>query len=493
MRGSSAQFFAEVRDFFAAASARQPLALFLDDLQWADPASLDLLRFLARSLASHPILLLATYRPDDLTRHHPFSQLLPLLVRESHAVRLALGPLPEAALRDLVRTRYRLAARDEARLVAYLARRTEGNALFATELLRALEEQGAVDAGGVRLDALEAIAVPLLLRQVIDGRVVRLGEEAEGLLEIAAVIGQGVPLDTWAAVAQVDEGTIEQVAERAFAAGLLTETRDGAGVGFAHALIREALYEGIPPIRRRRLHRQVAEALAAVREPAPDAVASHFQRAGDARAAMWLVQAGWRAYRSFAYETARTRFEEALPMITATERARALLALSTLDRYRQRGIRYAEEALESAQAAGDAMLAAVAQFRLGITLSYHGRFRAALQAMKAADDVLDAVPDAMLPDFYGVAGLTFTREWRRECRVSVFAFCGQWREVFALFGGTPEAMSVLLWPAGGDRCIGDLQCLRIPRSPRRQRGVPSPVPARSSWSVGTTSVRSRRS
>ena len=89
------------------------------------------------------------------------------------------------------------------------------------------------------------------------------------------------------------------------------------------------------------------------------------------------------------------------------------------------------------------MLAAVAQFRLGITLSYHGRFTAALQAMKAADDVLDAVPDEMLPDFYGVPGLALTREWRRECRVSVFAFCGQWREVFALFGGTLEAMSVL--------------------------------------------------
>ena len=201
-------------------------------------------------------------------------------MRESHAKRLALGPLPEAALRDLVRARYRLAAWDEARLVAYLARRTEGNAFFATELLRALEEQGAVNAGGARLDALEAIAVPPLLRQVIDGRVMRLGEKAEGLLEIAAVIGQGVPLDTWAAVGQVDEGTIEQVVEWAFAAGLLTEETGGeARVGFAHALIREALYEGIPPIRRRRLHRQVAAALAAVREPAPDAVAYHFQRA----------------------------------------------------------------------------------------------------------------------------------------------------------------------------------------------------------------------
>ncbi|MGI8858149.1 MAG: AAA family ATPase [Thermomicrobiales bacterium] len=141
------QFFAEVRDFFAAAAARRPLVLMFDDLQWADRASLDLLRFFARALSPLPILVLAIYRPDDLTREHPLYPLLPLLVRESHAARLDLDPLSRTALADLVRRRYRLTAFDAERLVAYLARRTDGNALFVTELLHALEEGGMVAPG----------------------------------------------------------------------------------------------------------------------------------------------------------------------------------------------------------------------------------------------------------------------------------------------------------------------------------------------------------
>lgn len=70
---SPQQFFAEVRTFFTAAAACQPLLLLLDDMQWADPASLDLLRFLARSLTALPMLLLVNYRSDDLDHHHPFS------------------------------------------------------------------------------------------------------------------------------------------------------------------------------------------------------------------------------------------------------------------------------------------------------------------------------------------------------------------------------------------------------------------------------------
>ena len=118
------------------------------------PLSLDLLRFLARSLAhAAALLVLVTYRPDELDRHHPLSQLLPLLVREAHAERIDLAPLAAAALRDLVRARYALGAPDEARLVAYLVRRTEGNALFATELLRTLEERGVVATGGATRSA----------------------------------------------------------------------------------------------------------------------------------------------------------------------------------------------------------------------------------------------------------------------------------------------------------------------------------------------------
>ncbi len=435
---SPQQFFAEVRAFFAAAAARQPLLLLLDDMQWADPASLDLLRFLARSLATLPLLLLVNYRPDDLDHHHPFSQLIPLLVREAHAERLDLAPLSAVALRTLVHERYCLSGVDETRLVAYLTRRTEGNALFAHEMLRALEERGVVATGGETLGDLEGVAVPSLLRQIVAGRVARLGAEAERLLLIAAVIGQQAPLGVWAQVGAVDEGAIEAVAERGIAARLLVETPEG--VGFAHALIREALYEEVPALRRRRMHRAVGEALAAGSDPAPDTVAYHFRAAGDERATAWLTNAGWRAFRAFAYETAVARFEEALPHLEGTERVRALLALARMDPFQKWGMRYAKQAFAAAQRTDDVVLAAVAQFRLGMTLLWQGSLREALLAMDAATAILDTYPDEALPNLYGIQGLTLPRELRLVYRAQMFACSGQWRQVFALLGGTPKTI-----------------------------------------------------
>ena len=435
---SPQQFFAEVRAFFAAASAKRPIILLLDDLQWADPVSLDLLRFLSRSLAPLPMLVLATYRPDALDRHHPLSALLPLLVRESRAERLDLAPLPSEAVHELVHGRFRLCAQDEGRLVNYLLRRTEGNALFVGELLRAIEERGVVAAGGAILGDLETMAVPTLLRQVVEGRVARLGAEAERLLGIAAVIGQEVPLGIWAMVGEADDAAIEEVAEHGLGARLLVEERGGQRVAFAHALIREALYEGIPAFQRRRIHRRVGEALIASVDPLPDAVAYHFRQAGDVRATAWLAKAGWHAYRSFAYQTARLRFDEALPAITGAERASALLALATLDRYKGQGVRYAEEAMEAARAVTDEILTVVIRFRLGITLIYRGRIREALTTLEQAKEMLDQLPDAALPDFFDLPGLAFSRETRKSFYTCALAYSGRWREALTLLGSTLE-------------------------------------------------------
>jgi predicted ATPase len=125
-RGHAA-LFKEIRDYLGAVAARQPLVIILEDLHWADPISLELLRFLARQVAALPVLLVATYRDDALTRRHPLYQLLPLLVREAGAQRLDLRPLDEAALRALTATRYDLPPDATARLLAYLARRAGGN------------------------------------------------------------------------------------------------------------------------------------------------------------------------------------------------------------------------------------------------------------------------------------------------------------------------------------------------------------------------------
>ena len=273
--------FVQARDFLAAVAARRPLVLILDDLHWADPASLELLRYLARQRTTAP-LFLVTYRVEELTRGHPLYGLLPTLVREAYAARLDLERLGDDAVRSLVRARYPLPEADEARLAAYLQDRAEGNPFFIGELLRMLEKDALhhLSDGGWALGDLSWAGVPLLLRQVIEARVARLGEDARGLLTVAAMIGQEVPLALWAKVSGIGEEALLDVVERAVEAHLLVETPEGTRARFVHALIREVLYEGVLPSRRRIWHRRVAEALMTTPSPDPDAVAYHFRQAG---------------------------------------------------------------------------------------------------------------------------------------------------------------------------------------------------------------------
>ena len=122
-------------------AAHQTLVLVLEDLHWADVGSLDLLRWLARSIADLPVLIVATYRSDDVTQRHPLHALLPLLVREVEPVRLDLRRLEPDAVRSLVTARATLGEADESRLVAYLEEHADGNPLYIGELLRTLEEE----------------------------------------------------------------------------------------------------------------------------------------------------------------------------------------------------------------------------------------------------------------------------------------------------------------------------------------------------------------
>ena len=108
---------------------------------------------------------------------------------------------------------------------------------------------------------------PAPLAQVIEGRAARLGERARDLLGVAAVIGQEVALDVWASVVGVDEGALLATVTGAQGAGLLGELPDGTGVRFAHALIREALYEGTLAARRRRLHLRAGRHWPRMRRP----------------------------------------------------------------------------------------------------------------------------------------------------------------------------------------------------------------------------------
>lgn len=428
---SQPALFGAVRDFFARLASRRPLVLLLDDAHWMDPASLDLLRFLARSLGESPILVVATYRSDELTRRHPLYAFLPVLVRETGAKRLDLRPLDAGAVRSLVDERYRLPAADAARLVDYLQSRAEGNPLFVGELLRALEESGAIDGGGGQLGDLVGIGVPSLLRQVIEGRVARLGEELQRFLAVAAIIGHEVPFPVWQAVAAADEEALVAAMERAVEANLVAAT--DTGMRFAHALIREALYESVLPMRRVRVHRQVVDALLALPQPDPDALVHHLRQARDPRLGYWLAEAGTRAWLASAYVSAAARYEEALPLLTAPDDAMrryiALTRLLTVHMYRPVSVAYGEEAVRIAEVLGDAGDVAGALSRLGDARAHNGDIASGLADHERALATLAAHPDSR---FLGYHTSVSTADSVRCALATTLAVVGRLREARGL-------------------------------------------------------------
>jgi DNA-binding CsgD family transcriptional regulator/Tfp pilus assembly protein PilF len=308
--------FEQAWRFFAALAAHRPVVAIIEDLHWADTASLELLRMLARRLHRLAMVLVVTLRDDDLSRRHPLYQLLPVLVREGQPLRVDLRRLDHKAMLALIAARYALPAADQRRLVAYLLERAGGNPFFTGELLLSLEHDDVLlrVEGRWTLGELAGTRVPPLVRQVIEQRLARLQAGTLGLLELAAVIGQDVQVDLWQAASGASDDALAAALEQALEAHVIVEVADGDRFRFSHALMRETLYERLVLPRRRLHHRAIAELLARDAAPSPHTVANHFERADDPRAVDWLVRAGERDYALYAPHDAIVQMTRAIEL-----------------------------------------------------------------------------------------------------------------------------------------------------------------------------------
>ncbi len=315
--GSQEALFDGALQFFQAIAERLPILLMIEDLHWADQASLDLLRFVARHIRDDRLLLVATYRDDELTLDHHLSQLLPSLVRESDTTRMALSRLKQPAISAMVKSYCQLGPSDHRRLANWLTEMGGGNPLFTEELLHDLiGQQLAQDGAGCwRLDNLQHTRVPQLLRQVIDRRLIRLSAGARRLIELAAVIGHEIPLDLWQNVCGLSGDTFRVFIEEFVNGKVILELPNHSGWKFNHALIRHEIYQSIPLLERRSLHRTIGEYLETASSTNPDAIAYHFKQSGDTSAYKWYIQAAVRAWKSYAWSLAIDHLKQAMSLL----------------------------------------------------------------------------------------------------------------------------------------------------------------------------------
>lgn len=253
------RLFWAVTGFVETLSMSAPLALLLDDLHWADSASLALIQHLTRHTYSHPVLLLATYRDVEVGRQHPLGKARRDLERERLLERIAVLPLTTEDTARLIAARMGQDVSDE--FAELVFQHTDGNPLFVPEVLRTLIERGDIyrrDGQWERRE-LTGIEIPESIREVIADRIARLSESAQEALHAASVLGQRFTFEDLLAMSGQPEAALDAALEEALAAGLAQEERDG--YIFNHALTQRALYSELSARRRRRLHLAAAEAL----------------------------------------------------------------------------------------------------------------------------------------------------------------------------------------------------------------------------------------
>ncbi|WP_243422834.1 ATP-binding protein, partial [Micromonospora globispora] len=324
-----------VADLFQRIATGQPLVLVIEDLHWADRSTRDLIGFLVRAARTGRLLLICTYRTDELHRGHPLRPFLAELDRARGVERVDLGRLDRdgtaAILADL------LGAEPTARAVDDVHGRTQGNPFFIEELAAAGDPVGCA-------------ALPETLRDLLLARVDRLPEPAQRVLRIAAAGGTRFAHELLAEVAGLPEHELEDALRAAVAAQLVVADPDG-DYEFRHALVREAVHDELLPGEHARLHARYAATIEAhphlvAAGRAPAEIAHHWYAAHDhPRALVTARAAACAAADRYAYAEQSRLLERVLELWE--------LVPDAADRLGMDHLRVLEETLAAATTAGD--------------------------------------------------------------------------------------------------------------------------------------------
>lgn len=355
----------------------QSLMLFLDDIQWADTATLGLLAYLARRSSSAPLTLVAAARPT--APRTGLATLMQTLTREGRLMRMPLARLGKDEIRTLANT---ISPSYPQPLAEWLERGAEGNPYITVELVRYARERRLLAANGTLLPEILSSSpiVPQTVESLIQSRLERLSSPARLMLDIAVACGREFAFEIIARASALSEATVLDGFDELRAARLIEPLPDGHW-RFDHSLTMEVAYREVGEPRHRRLHRRVAEALEEVHANQLDQVAGvlawHLAEAyEEQRAAIFALRAARRAGALAAWQEAITFYRMALVGRSERERLAILLELgetllhigdpTTIETY--------HSAIELAQSLGDHVALDAARLALGRALIQQARY-----------------------------------------------------------------------------------------------------------------------
>lgn len=389
----------------------RPLALFLDDLHWADQDTLAVVSRLAHRMADLPVLILLAYRTDDLVENEALITLLHSFHRTRRHTSLLVKRLTEGQVQQIIDIFSGQPGRDSAELAVFLYEATQGNPLFVTEALRDLQERyqaglntelgDLTDMWSNKYRQVLTMRRSQRVQEIVLERVQRLPENALAVLQLAAVIGRHFSLELLEAVAPHDPlDALEVLLQRKFFIERPDERLD-----FSHQTVRQAVYDSLNMLQRRRLHRQVGDALVALGQGERNAgeTAFHYGQAGRSAQALfghYSVLAGEKLLQSYGFHQAIEHFENALTALNGGTKGNPDLELRALQ---GRGLAF--EALMDPDGVTDTYrrLQSLARARNDVPLmqAAHSRLAAMLQLVgqqRESNELLRELMDTLARD-----------------------------------------------------------------------------------------------
>jgi DNA-binding CsgD family transcriptional regulator/tetratricopeptide (TPR) repeat protein len=317
--------FDAIRQFFQQATQQVPITLILDDLHWADALSLSLLEFLSQEALRCRLLIVGTYRDTDASRRTPLLHTLGALSRESDVQRVHLSGLSRSAIGEVAERLCEVCLPEAA--VEMIYRRTDGNPLFAIELIKVLIDESASVATAL---VATAARIPAGVHETIGRRLSRLSDRCNELLCVAAVHGRQFTVQEVAASTDTDIQQVLAGLEPAVQAGIIQWNAEPLeSCQFTHALIRETIYEELPAVGRLRLHGLAGDALVHVHAQHPEhelgRIAHHYYQSAALgntdKAVDFALQAAERSVRICAYEDALLHYSHVIEVLEKANRA----------------------------------------------------------------------------------------------------------------------------------------------------------------------------
>lgn len=389
-----ARLFRALIQLFDALAQDRQLIVMIDDIQWADDASLRFLHFLARQMASRPVLLACAYRDEEAGNNERLASLVESLRHEPHTRHMALARLGPGDTETLIERLHdpKLNAPD---LAARLHRETDGNPFFLCSILHSLSE------GECAVSDADKLPLPDALRDSVRVRLSRVPQEERPLLDLAAVLGRRFDFETLLALTKAPEKRFLRSMESLVKRRLLREDQEGEFYDFSHDKVREVVYRDIGLARRVLLHRAVAELLE--QHPASNLhervarLAEHYERGnGWSKAVHYLGLAAEHSQKLFAMREALHWFDRAVALMQA--HPEAATQAQQLALYERRGVARAQagqiegavtdfqRVIEAARTLGEHEHARDVLIQLGMA---YRRADAYEQAIVCLDEALD--------------------------------------------------------------------------------------------------------